>query len=81
LAGPATPTLGCWLVVNIDVREDATMYRASRKLLLTVGVALSFAVAESSAQANEALIKMSGNPADWVMPARTYDLQRISPLK
>jgi len=53
-----------------------------RYLLLkfsTIGAVAAFAA--GSAYANEALIKMSENPKDWVMPARTYDAQRYSPLK
>ena len=38
------------------------------------------ALAVGSAYADD-LVKMSENPADWVMPARTYDGQRFSPLK
>ena len=53
-----------------------------RYLLLkfsTFGAVAAFAA--GSAYANDALIKMSENPKDWVMPARTYDAQRFSPLK
>jgi len=53
-----------------------------RYLLLkfsTIGAVAAFAA--GSAYANDALIKMSENPKDWVMPARTYDAQRFSPLK
>ena len=53
-----------------------------RYLLLkfsTLGAVAAFAA--GSAYANDALIKMSENPKDWVMPARTYDAQRYSPLK
>jgi PQQ-dependent dehydrogenase (methanol/ethanol family) len=32
------------------------------------------------ARADDELTKMSANPNDWVMPARTYDGQRYSPL-
>jgi lanthanide-dependent methanol dehydrogenase len=39
------------------------------------------ALAAGSAYANDDLIKMSQNPNDWVMPSRTYDAQRYSPLK
>jgi PQQ-dependent dehydrogenase (methanol/ethanol family) len=39
------------------------------------------ALAAGSAYANDDLIKMSQNPNDWVMPSRTYDGQRYSPLK
>ena len=39
------------------------------------------ALAAGTAYANDDLIKMSQNPNDWVMPARTYDAQRYSPLK
>jgi PQQ-dependent dehydrogenase (methanol/ethanol family) len=53
-----------------------------RYLLLkfgTIGAVAAFAA--GSAYANDALIKMSENPKDWAMPARTYDAQRYSPLK
>jgi lanthanide-dependent methanol dehydrogenase len=53
-----------------------------RYLLLrfsTFGAVAAFAA--GTAYANDALIKMSENPKDWVMPARTYDAQRYSPLK
>ena len=33
------------------------------------------------AQANEQLEQMSQNPNQWVMPGRTYDINRHSPLK
>lgn len=39
------------------------------------------ALAAGTAYANDDLIKMSQNPNDWVMPSRTYDAQRYSPLK
>jgi lanthanide-dependent methanol dehydrogenase len=39
------------------------------------------ALAAGAAYANDDLIKMSQNPNDWVMPSRTYDAQRYSPLK
>jgi lanthanide-dependent methanol dehydrogenase len=39
------------------------------------------ALTAGSAYANDQLIKMSQNPNDWVMPSRTYDAQRFSPLK
>jgi PQQ-dependent dehydrogenase (methanol/ethanol family) len=39
------------------------------------------ALAAGSAYANDDLVKMSQNPKDWVMPSRTYDGQRYSPLK
>jgi lanthanide-dependent methanol dehydrogenase len=48
-------------------------------MLSTLGAAA--ALAASSAYANEQLVKMSENPNEWVMPARTYDAQRYSPLK
>jgi lanthanide-dependent methanol dehydrogenase len=38
------------------------------------------ALAAGSAYADD-LVKMSQNPNDWVMPSRTYDAQRYSPLK
>ncbi len=47
--------------------------------LSTFGAVAAFAA--GTAYANDALIKMSENPNDWVMPARTYDAQRYSPLK
>jgi lanthanide-dependent methanol dehydrogenase len=53
---------------------------ASRKLLLLAGVVLSSALAIGSARAQDELSKMSANPNDWVIPARTYDSQRYSPL-
>jgi lanthanide-dependent methanol dehydrogenase len=53
--------------------------RYFRLMLSTLGAAA--ALAATSAYANEQLIKMSENPNDWVMPARTYDAQRYSPLK
>jgi PQQ-dependent dehydrogenase (methanol/ethanol family) len=40
---------------------------------LTVGV--------SAASAQQQLIEASKNPGQWVMPGRTYDMQRHSPLK
>ena len=46
--------------------------------LTTVGAIIALA---GSGYANEQLIKMSQNPNDWVMPARTYDAQRYSHLK
>jgi lanthanide-dependent methanol dehydrogenase len=39
------------------------------------------ALAAGTAYANDDLVKMSQNPNDWVMPSRTYDAQRYSPLK
>ena len=39
------------------------------------------ALTAGSAYANDDLIKMSQNANDWVMPSRTYDGQRYSPLK
>jgi lanthanide-dependent methanol dehydrogenase len=39
------------------------------------------ALAAGTAYADDDLIKMSQNPNDWVMPSRTYDAQRYSPLK
>ena len=53
-----------------------------RYLSLTLGTCLGAvaALAVGSAYADD-LVKMSENPADWVMPARTYDGQRFSPLK
>jgi len=53
---------------------------ASSKFLLLAGVVLSTAVAVGSARADDELTKMSANPNDWVMPARTYDGDRFSPL-
>jgi lanthanide-dependent methanol dehydrogenase len=53
-----------------------------RYLLLrfsTFGAVAAFAA--GTAYADDALTKMSENPKDWVMPARTYDAQRYSPLK
>jgi lanthanide-dependent methanol dehydrogenase len=53
-----------------------------RNLSLTLTIlGVVSALAAGSACANDDLIKMSQNPADWVMPARTYDAQRFSPLK
>jgi lanthanide-dependent methanol dehydrogenase len=53
--------------------------RYSLLRLSTFGAVAAFAA--GTAYANDALIKMSENPKDWVMPARTYDAQRYSPLK
>jgi PQQ-dependent dehydrogenase (methanol/ethanol family) len=39
------------------------------------------ALTAGSAYANDDLIMMSQNAHDWVMPSRTYDGQRYSPLK
>src|SRR3984893_11867603 len=50
------------------------------KVLATCfGVAAAFAA--GGAFANDALIKMSDNPKDWVMPAANYNNQRYSQLK
>ena len=38
-------------------------------------------VGASAASAQQQLIEASKNPGQWVMPGRTYDLQRHSPLK
>src|ERR1700753_4208806 len=53
--------------------------RYSLLRLSTFGAVAAFAA--GTAYANDALIKMSENPKDWFMPARTYDAQRYSPLK
>jgi lanthanide-dependent methanol dehydrogenase len=52
---------------------------ASKKFLLLAGVVLSSVLAVGSALADD-LSQMAANPNDWVMPARTYDLQRYSSL-
>jgi PQQ-dependent dehydrogenase (methanol/ethanol family) len=39
------------------------------------------AVGASAASAQQELIEAAKNPGQWVMPGRTYDLQRHSPLK
>jgi PQQ-dependent dehydrogenase (methanol/ethanol family) len=54
------------------------MRNLSRSLSILGAVS---ALAAGSAYANDDLIKMSQNPNDWVMPSRTYDAQRYSPLK
>ncbi len=41
----------------------------------------SLAATASAAAAQQDLIQASKNPNQWVMPGRTYDLQRHSPLK
>ncbi|HEX5181155.1 MAG TPA: methanol/ethanol family PQQ-dependent dehydrogenase [Gemmatimonadaceae bacterium] len=41
----------------------------------------TLAVGASAASAQQQLIEASKNPGQWVMPGRTYDLQRHSPLK
>ena len=53
-----------------------------RYLSLTLGTCLGAvaALAVGSAYADD-LVKMSENPADWVMPARTYDANATRPLK
>ncbi len=56
------------------------MQNASRKLLLLAGVVLSTAVTVGSARADDELTKLAANPNNWAMPARTYNLQRFSPL-
>jgi len=43
-------------------------------------VAGSLALSASAAFAQSDLVSMSKNPNQWVMPGRTYDLQRFSPL-
>ena len=56
------------------------MQNTSRKFLLLAGVVLSSAMAVGSARADDELTKMSANPNDWVIPARSFDSQRFSPL-
>jgi PQQ-dependent dehydrogenase (methanol/ethanol family) len=51
----------------------------SLKLMSTLGAVA--ALTAGAAHANDDLIKMTQNPNDWVMPSRTYDGQRYSPLK
>jgi PQQ-dependent dehydrogenase (methanol/ethanol family) len=41
----------------------------------------TLAVGASAASAQQELIEAAKNPGQWVMPGRTYDLQRHSPLK
>ena len=41
----------------------------------------SLAVGATAASAQQELIEAAKNPGQWVMPGRTYDLQRHSPLK
>ncbi|HEX6814945.1 MAG TPA: methanol/ethanol family PQQ-dependent dehydrogenase [Gemmatimonadaceae bacterium] len=41
----------------------------------------TLAVGASTASAQQELIEAAKNPGQWVMPGRTYDLQRHSPLK
>ncbi|HKT08902.1 MAG TPA: methanol/ethanol family PQQ-dependent dehydrogenase [Gemmatimonadaceae bacterium] len=41
----------------------------------------ALAVGASAASAQQELIEAAKNPGQWVMPGRTYDLQRHSPLK
>jgi len=55
----------------------------SLSLSLTLGTCIGAfaALAANSAYAADDLVKMSQNPADWVMPALTYDNQRYSALK
>ncbi len=55
----------------------------SLSLSLTLGTCIGAfaALAANSVYAADDLVKMSQNPADWVMPALTYDNQRYSALK
>ncbi len=52
-----------------------------RKLLLLSCVGVGALLVSGAAFANEQLIKMSQNPADWVMPAGNYSAQRFTELK
>jgi len=52
-----------------------------RYLSLTLSTCLGALAALAASAYADDLVKMSENPADWVMPARTYDAQRYSPLK
>jgi lanthanide-dependent methanol dehydrogenase len=55
----------------------------SLTLSLTLGTCIGAfaALTANSVYAADDLVKMSQNPADWVMPALTYDNQRYSALK
>jgi lanthanide-dependent methanol dehydrogenase len=55
----------------------------SLSLSLTLGTCIGAfaALAANSVYAADDLVKMSQNPADWVMPALSYDNQRYSALK
>ncbi|MCW3473258.1 lanthanide-dependent methanol dehydrogenase XoxF5 [Limobrevibacterium gyesilva] len=57
------------------------MRRFSTKLMLAAGVSLSAASFAGPAAAQEDLLKMQANSADWVMPTGTYDNHRYSALK
>jgi lanthanide-dependent methanol dehydrogenase len=52
-----------------------------RYLSLTLSTCLGALAALAAPAYADDLVKMSENPADWVMPAHTYDNQRYSPLK
>jgi lanthanide-dependent methanol dehydrogenase len=54
---------------------------AMRYLSLTLSTCLGALAALAAPAYADDLVKMSENPADWVMPAHTYDNQRYSPLK
>ena len=52
-----------------------------RYLSLTLSTCLGAITALAVPAYADDLLKLSENPANWVMPARTYDNQRYSPLK
>ena len=52
-----------------------------RYLLLKFSILGAVAACAAGSAYADDLVKMSDNPNDWVMPARTYDAQRYSPLK
>src|ERR1700735_5375681 len=74
--------LALGLFALVQPLETSQGGHAMRYLSLTLGTCLSAvaALAVGSAYADD-LVKMSENPADWVMPARTSDGQRFSPRK
>jgi PQQ-dependent dehydrogenase (methanol/ethanol family) len=56
------------------------MQNKSFKTLLAAGVFLSAGLIAGAAMAQDDLMKMQQDPAQWVTPARTDDGQRYSPL-
>src|SRR6266852_350029 len=54
---------------------------AMRKMLFATCLGVMAACGAGAANANEELIKMSGNPKDWVMPTGNYANHRYSQLK
>ncbi len=52
-----------------------------RKMLFATCLGVMAACGAGAANANEELIKMSGNPKDWVMPTGNYANHRYSQLK